>query len=476
MESPAPALLDQVSSRQLERAATAPAAAGATLALAWRRPRSSAAGAPGLARRIGVFGARAAILALAVVTVAGLAATTVRAVSDADGVSLVDVARLALLVVVLASIAGQARGILPRRASARHNSLDAPPPLILDRIDEETLTREAPPELGAVGLPSLLLHHTRRRVDTILWVVIGVATLVLIGVIVVSLTAGLVGAVQRPPVDLTTWGLGVVLALLGVGWLLVARTFVGTLLNRRRRRRRSALMRLLRYLLQLFRDAAIGGRPPLAAPAIAGVAVMVLAAGIVAGVAFDSNLTAGSGGGAVGSSPGASQAPSIGSAAPLSGGGSASPAHSSSGSSPAPSVGASASPNPVPSPAASAAGTPRPTPTSTPGAPALPTAGPTPTAPPVTLPPKPSPTPPKPTVNPTPTIDPALDSDGDKVPDVVEMQYGSKTNDPLSTPEHKGYDLVFKKTTCSDGFDNDLDGDVDATGKPPEIDPDKGCL
>jgi hypothetical protein len=119
-----------------------------------------------------------------------------------------------------------------------------------------------------------------------------------------------------------------------------------------------------------------------------------------------------------------------------------------------------------------------PLPTPTPIAPAIaespaytPTSIPTPTPHYPTLPPRPQFVTPTPTPSPQPTplgLRCPGDSDCDGWSDAVESQYGS---DPYiaamspytsgSTPESATFDAANGGATCSDGFDNDGDGQVD---------------
>jgi hypothetical protein len=80
---------------------------------------------------------------------------------------------------------------------------------------------------------------------------------------------------------------------------------------------------------------------------------------------------------------------------------------------------------------------------------------PTPTPSPTPAPVPPTPTPVPPTPAPTP---PAGDADGDGVSDADEEKFGSNVLDATSTPEDADYD----SDTCTDGVDNDGDGNIDA--------------
>jgi hypothetical protein len=80
---------------------------------------------------------------------------------------------------------------------------------------------------------------------------------------------------------------------------------------------------------------------------------------------------------------------------------------------------------------------------------------------------------------PVPTIDPTLDTDGDGVPDVIEIQYGSNPNSAASTPENWQYDAARNMGTCSDQVDNDGNGLIDALGGQignNQVGPDPKCL
>jgi DNA-binding CsgD family transcriptional regulator len=84
---------------------------------------------------------------------------------------------------------------------------------------------------------------------------------------------------------------------------------------------------------------------------------------------------------------------------------------------------------------------------------------------PPTLTPPPTPTPP-PTIPdrglpPTPTPRCPDDWDCDGWSDTVEEQYGSQAFWEYSTPEGADFDVAYGQSTCSDGFDNDLDGWLD---------------
>ncbi len=59
-------------------------------------------------------------------------------------------------------------------------------------------------------------------------------------------------------------------------------------------------------------------------------------------------------------------------------------------------------------------------------------------------------------------------SDGDGTIDVAELIGGSDPNDPNSGPESIGGGIYLGQPFCSDGIDNDLDGDTDAA--------DAGCV
>ncbi len=54
------------------------------------------------------------------------------------------------------------------------------------------------------------------------------------------------------------------------------------------------------------------------------------------------------------------------------------------------------------------------------------------------------------------------DPDGDGIPTLGEIIGGSDPNDPNSTTEDTGSDVILGTSQCSDGVDNDLDGLVDA--------------
>jgi hypothetical protein len=43
----------------------------------------------------------------------------------------------------------------------------------------------------------------------------------------------------------------------------------------------------------------------------------------------------------------------------------------------------------------------------------------------------------------------------------VEEQYGSQAFWEYSTPENADFDVAYGQSTCSDGFDNDVDGWTD---------------
>jgi DNA-binding CsgD family transcriptional regulator len=92
---------------------------------------------------------------------------------------------------------------------------------------------------------------------------------------------------------------------------------------------------------------------------------------------------------------------------------------------------------------------------------------PTPTATPTQSPPStdhgptPPPTIPDRGLPPTPTPRCPDDWDCDGWPDEVEQQYGSQWTWEYSTPENADFDVAYGQSTCSDGFDNDVDGWTD---------------
>jgi hypothetical protein len=61
-----------------------------------------------------------------------------------------------------------------------------------------------------------------------------------------------------------------------------------------------------------------------------------------------------------------------------------------------------------------------------------------------------------------------VDSDGDGVIDVAELIADSDPDDPASGPESIGGGIYLNQPFCTDGIDNDLDGDTDAA--------DAGCV
>lgn len=61
-----------------------------------------------------------------------------------------------------------------------------------------------------------------------------------------------------------------------------------------------------------------------------------------------------------------------------------------------------------------------------------------------------------------------IDSDGDGSIDVAELIGGSDPNDPASSPESAGGEIYLGEPLCTDGVDNDIDGDTDGA--------DEGCV
>ncbi len=474
-------LLDQATSRELERARGGRSGPPPVAAERWRRPRPTLDRGPGVARRIGSLAVRTSLFALGLVTLAGLATTSVQSATDADGITLLDLTRLAILTIATASVFGQARLLLGFRSRRRTTPPDPSRPTARQRpllagVESEELAALAAPDIGELGVRSRLLHGTTRRFDTMLWAIVVVATLVLVGSVVAGLAGGLAADVERGRLGLDSAIRAVFLVLAAFGWAVIARTSIAALLDRRKRRRRSALMRLLRYLLRLIRSVTLGVGPFLAAPGLASAAVLLVSASMVGGVAFGPEVAARlSGGGGTGpsGSPGPSATATPGpSGGPVPTVAAASPIPETPTPEPSPSGTATTGGSPTAGPSASsgATGTPTPTPTSTP----TPTPATTPTPTPAPTPtPTPSPTPaPTPTPTPAPTPTPNADLDGDGVPNDIETTYGSDPGNMLSTPENLVYDQQFNMGTCFDTIDNDLDGGIDSAGQPPDL----GCL
>lgn len=460
-------LLDQATSRQLERLASGASRVGLRRPL-WRSPRPGD-GPPrrSIGRRFVDLVAPLSLFSLGLITVAGLVTGAARAVTDADGITAGDAALVAVMLMATVSLVGQARGILRRRlaqltgrvAPAPHTVPGAAAwsgPRLIDQVTAEALLAGAPEGIGEVGLPSELLRAQRRRIDTLLWVALVLATLALAGSVALGLASGVMTDLGHGSLGPSTIIRGVFAVLAAAGWALMARMGLDALLHRRRRRRRSALMRLLRYLLRLFRGTVRPG-PIALAPSLGLVLLAVLAVTAYGFGPEISRFAAGPGGPNSGVRPGTTPTPEESSLA------SATPSETRT---PLPTpfrslepvAIASATTTGTPPPGASLPPSPSPVATAT----LRPTAAATPSPTPTPI-PTPSPSP-SPSPTPIPTIDPTLDSDQDGVTDVDELLYGSNRFNPTSTPEHKAYDLTTNGSSCSDGLDNDGDLLIDTAG------------
>ena len=540
-------LLDQATSQQLvRRLAGGDAPAG--LAAPGKRRRPPGGQTRGKRTRRLLLGTLTpvSLLALSVASTIGVVFATTHLVAEHDGVTPADAVRIVIMGFALVMIFGQATSILRSNPLGRRMLAfvgrpvargkppapePGPPPVavLLDQRSSEELVAMARPDLGNESAIVVAAHQSWRSADTVLWLVLSGAAVVLAGAVTASLAWSLVTSVASGNLALTTALAALFTALSAFGLFLMTRSAIRTLMNRRRRRRRPALLRLLRYLLRLIHgdppgrvlgSTRLGGAPALASLVVLGIAVATVAGAgygpdllrvsfVGSGAAASATMPPGPGA-APGGGPGSptTPAPSPGGGGSPSGspsgnaGGSSSPAGSAlalaPGSSPpstapgstppAPSAGPSPGETPTapsgttaPPPAGSPAAGVTPGPTSTGGVTPTPTPVPTPTPTPVPTPtPTPVPTPtPTPTPTPVATIDPTLDSDGDGVPDVIETQYGSNPNSAASTPENRQYDVAFNAGTCSDGVDNDGNALIDANGGfivNTQVGPDPKCL
>jgi hypothetical protein len=347
----------------------------------------------------------------------GMAFGAVNAASDADGVTPADALRLAIMGLLVLGFIGQfssivrflpgARWLGGRLFRAGVSPVWSPPPM-LDQVGARQLMRQATEGFGVPSTAQLLGAGGRRALDLGSWLFLVGLALLLAAVAAAGIAASAAAAlVDGRPLAPTLLQVGL-LGLLLLAGLLVARTGLKGLRDRRLRNRRRLLRRLLRYLLrpidgvaQWISGAASGGaaQPSRIGPAalltaaVLGLAILpVLAAASQVGgpgAPGDTGASGGSGAPSIQPSPSADSmaapaGPTVAPAGPASSltPPSASPASTGSGITPSPP--SSAEPT----------GTPAPTRIATP----------VPTASPPYRSPEPNPTPAvKPTPTPTPT-------------------------------------------------------------------------
>jgi hypothetical protein len=440
------------------------------------------------------------VLGFAALALAGLAAGVSEVSAHGDDVSTEAWLRLAITGLLFAAVAGNVLSMLGRstivRAAKRRIRRGRPSSASkqqgtqsLDRVSSAELNRRAHPNLGVPDVVRVASARTRGLAGLLSWWPI-VALALVVAVLGVAVTGYLLlqrvlSDGLRPDV---LWDVPwLALALFGTYavWR-IARRSLG---HRRSRHRRRLLRRLLRpfglggraadgFVGSGVRSQALGA-PRLALVGIAASSALVLGAWSTLGFAGLGGLPTDMAGISTStpsptpeSRAGTPTAQAESSLAPTTGPTSqpTEPATTAPGTmasamppsaTPGPTLTASSTPSTTASPTSratqSATATASPPPTATPSP--TPTKAPTarPTASPT---PKPSP-PPTPTPQPTPTPCPG-DADCDGVPDDIEKQYGSKADDPASTPEHADYDKLFGAKSCLDGEDNDGDDLTDA--------------
>lgn len=248
--SPPP--LDQVSAQQLIRLAAERPAASA-VAPATTAARKARRGASFFSRN------RSVLVKLAFLPMSGFLLTGlvvgVTDVASEGSFGAGDALRLGLMALAAASFGGQLFGLRRLLPGAAHAAVEPPPtpPLLLDQVSAQALSRLAPPRLGRTRAGALLQARGRRALDAASWLALVASVLI----IAVALTAGRAAGMLPVLSGEAEFGVSLFLQvgfifLAAGGAVLLGLTGIRGLRDRRRRRRGRLLKRLLRYLLHLF--------------------------------------------------------------------------------------------------------------------------------------------------------------------------------------------------------------------------------
>lgn len=294
-------LLDQVSSQQLGR-----------LAASGYEPRPFEE--PAVRPRVGLkrltplaaLVLPTGMLALGMVMLVGLARGVAGDLANDGGFSLADAVMVVLLVIAGATVLGQSlqllarhprgrtlasrlRSLLPRR---ERPPIAEPPPWarFFDQVDEVTLMQLSHIELG--NRLAVTGRSVRRRLDTLLWVVLGAVSVAVAAIAAVGAGFSIWRATRGGAVSPLLLVLGLVCALAFVGLVAMTRTAVLAIFDAGRRRRRPAFVRLFRAAARSVTAHPEDGRAgDTRTAAVTAVAVVVLVA-----LAFWPEFTQGFGG------------------------------------------------------------------------------------------------------------------------------------------------------------------------------------